>query len=89
MSACPGQPEMGFPSVLNNRHVDLGSFQVDDDFVFTSVYALLRSVALRSAGSCGLISAANAGIGGPLLASQRTRGKACHERKRSQLSRRI
>jgi len=39
--------------------------------------------------SCGLISAANAGIGGPLLASQRTRGKACHERKRSQLSRRI
>jgi len=38
----------------NNRHVDLGSFRVDDDFVFIAVYALLRSVALRLAGSCGL-----------------------------------
>ena len=60
----------------NNRHVDLGSFRVDDDFVFIAVYALLRSVALRLAGSCGPISAANAGVGEPLLASQRTRGKA-------------
>jgi AraC-like DNA-binding protein len=73
----------------NNHHVDLGSFRVDDVFVFTMVYALLRSVALRSAESCGLISAANAGVGEPLLASQRTRGKACHERKKSRLSRRI
>ena len=38
----------------NNRHVDLGSFRVDYDFVFIALYALLRSVALRLAGSCGL-----------------------------------
>jgi hypothetical protein len=43
----------------NIRHADLGSFRVDDNFVFTSVYPLLRLVALGPAVSCGLISAAN------------------------------
>src|SRR6266849_3611678 len=43
---------------------------------FTSAYSLLRLAALRLAVSCGLISAANAVVVGPLLASQRTRGES-------------